>query len=182
MKNFDLINHIQTAVAIIDKDMTIIEANDAFKQRGYQNNHNIIGKKCFNAAYNLKKSCSSISTCHCPVTESFKTKATSSIIHHFWLGDNAVLEEVTATPIIEENGDVNYVVEEFRDISKLLGLEKGVLSVCSFCKKIENEDGQWIAFDEYLFKRTGVDSSHGICNECNTVVFGKYNNDKSCST
>lgn len=179
MKNFQLINHIQTAVAVIDKNMTIVDSNNAFQQRN--NLKKTIGTKCFNAAYKFNESCSSKVEGSCPVSESFKTKKPSSAIHHFWIEDHAIVEEITTTPIIEENGEVNYVIEEFRDITKLLGLKKGILSICSYCKKIRDEDGQWITFESYIQKHTSADFSHGICEECNTSLFNEFKNKNSDS-
>ena len=74
MKKIQLINHIQTAVALIDEDMTVIEANDAFQQRNKQKISNIVGSKCFHSAYNFNHSCSKKTDEPCPLTESFRTK------------------------------------------------------------------------------------------------------------
>lgn len=166
MNDFQLIDHIQTAVAVIDKNMTIVEANNAFQHRHNLQSANIVGNKCFNAAYKFDISCDEKVAESCPVAESFKTKKTSSAIHHFWIEDQAIVEEITATPVIEKNGDVNYVIEEFRDITKLLNLKKGIISICSYCRKIRSTNNQWVTFEAYLQKNTGADFSHGICEEC----------------
>jgi len=181
MKNFRLIDQIQTAIAVIDKDMTIVEANSAFQQRHHIQKTKIIGSKCFDSAYKRNKSCSNNPSGTCPVQESFKTKKSSRSLHHFWIEDHAVVEEVNTTPIIEENGDVLYVVEEFRDISELLGLNKGIIGICSYCRKIHNDDGQWITFEAYLHKHTGADFSHCICEECSKIISSELNSKQSCS-
>lgn len=165
------LNHIQTAVAVIDKNMTVVEVNDSFKKRSHAKN--IVGKKCFSAAYNFNENCNKKIAGSCPVEESFKTKKRTSSIHHFWIEDHAVVEEITATPIVEENGDVNYVVEEFRDVTQLLGLNKGILGICSYCRKIRNNDGKWLSIETYLNKHTGANFSHGICDECNSDLLKK---------
>ena len=172
MKNFNLINHIQTAVAVIDKNMTVVEANEAYQKRNNLNN-NVIGTKCFNAAYKFNENCTHKKDGNCPVAESFKTKKSTSAIQHFWIEDHAVVEEITTTPIIEDNGDVNYVIEEFHDITKLLGLNKGIISICSYCRKIRDEDEQWLKFEAYIQKHTGAKFSHGICEECNATLSKK---------
>jgi len=176
MKNFRLINYIKTAVALIDKNMTIVDANDTFLQRNNLKNTNVIGTKCFESAYNFDESCNNKTTGSCPVAESFRTKKTSSAIHHFWIENQAVVEEIITTPIIEENGEVNFVVEEFRDITKLLGLNKGILRICSYCRKICNEDDEWLTIELYLQKRTGAKFSHGICEDCNASLSTDKNN------
>lgn len=182
MQDFKLINHMHTAVAVIDRDMTVVDANDAFKQRSSNNkNVNVIGTKCFNSAYKLNELCNSKIAGSCPVTESFKTKKPSSTVHNLWVDDHAIVEEIITTPIIEKNGEVNFVVEEFRDLSELLGLKKGILTICSYCRKIRDKDGQWLSFEAYLRKYTCANISHGICEECNEEVINDLNKKNSCS-
>ncbi len=43
---------------------------------------------------------------------------------------------------------------------------KGILPLCSFCKKIRNDQGYWEQVDVYLQKHSQADISHGICPEC----------------
>ena len=181
MKKFQLINHIQTAVVLIDKNMTVIEANEAFQQRSKLSSTNVVGTKCFHSAYSFTQSCSNKTDKPCPLTESFRTKKTARALHHFWIDDHAVVEEVTTTPVIDEEGNVNYVIEEFRDITKLLGLEKGIMSICSYCRKILDEDGEWLSIEAYLKKRTGANFSHGVCKECNETLSNELENKHSCS-
>lgn len=173
MKDFNLINQIQMAVAVIDKDMSVVEANEAFAQRNKLRSCNVVGSKCFNSAYKFDESCANKANGFCPVAESFKTKKPSSAIHHFWIEDDAVVEEITTTPIIDENGEVNYVVEEFRDITKLLGLRKGIIGICSYCRKIRDEDDQWVPIEAYITSHTGANFSHGICDECSDTMQNK---------
>lgn len=172
MKDLKAIDHIKTAIAVIDKNMTVVEANNAYKQRN-KLNKNVVGTKCFSAAYQFNHNCTCKSDSHCPATESFKTKKPSSTIHHFWIDEHAVVEEIQTTPIIEENGNVNYVVEEFRDITELLGLNKGIVSICSYCRKVRDKNGQWVAFETYLHKNTKANVSHGMCQECKTSLTTK---------
>ena len=181
MKKLQLIDHIQTAVVLIDKNMTIVEANEAFQQRSKLNGTNVIGTKCFHSAYNFKQSCNNQTDKPCPLTESFRTKKTARALHHFWIDDHAVVEEVTTTPVMDEKGNVNYVIEEFRDITKLLGLEKGIVGICSYCRKIRNEDGEWLTIEAYLQKRTGAKVSHGVCEECNETLSNELENKDLCS-
>lgn len=169
MLNINLIDHIQTAVAVIDKNMTIIEANQAYINRTHQqdsSDNSVIGKKCFDTAYNFNEPCNNKASKLCPVKESFSTKQVSSEVQHFWINDHAIVEELTATPIFKENGEVKYVIEEFRDVSALLGLNKGILTACSYCKKIKESENEWVNFDVYLNRHTSAKFSHGICNTC----------------
>ena len=43
---------------------------------------------------------------------------------------------------------------------------RGILPLCSFCKKIRNDKGYWEQVDVYIRKHSQADFSHGICPEC----------------
>lgn len=168
-----LINSLQTAFVVIDKNMMVVDANSAYAQRNKRQLSELIGLKCFDAAYQFKTPCSDKSEGSCPIKETFETKQVSTRIHHFWIDDHAVVEEITTTPIIEEDGEINYIIEEFRDITKLLGLKKGIISTCSYCKKVRDDDKQWVNIEIYLHKHTGADFSHGVCDECKTSLLSE---------
>jgi len=43
---------------------------------------------------------------------------------------------------------------------------EGILPVCSFCKRIRDDDGNWQQMETYIRDRSSADFSHGICDEC----------------
>jgi hypothetical protein len=43
---------------------------------------------------------------------------------------------------------------------------KSILPICSFCKKIREDDGDWVVLERYISTHSGADFSHGICPEC----------------
>lgn len=43
---------------------------------------------------------------------------------------------------------------------------EGILPLCSYCKKIKTEDGQWQDVDVYIHRHTEADISHGLCPGC----------------
>jgi PAS domain-containing protein len=42
----------------------------------------------------------------------------------------------------------------------------GLLSICSSCKKIRDENGNWVAVERYLEDRSSISFTHGICPTC----------------
>lgn len=42
----------------------------------------------------------------------------------------------------------------------------GLLPICSSCKKIRDEDGQWRQIESYISTRSAIEFSHGICPDC----------------
>jgi PAS domain S-box-containing protein len=43
---------------------------------------------------------------------------------------------------------------------------RGILPLCSFCKKIRDDEGYWEQVDIYIEKNSDADISHSICPEC----------------
>lgn len=43
---------------------------------------------------------------------------------------------------------------------------RGILPLCSFCKKIRNDRGYWEQVDVYIHEHSEADVSHGICPDC----------------
>jgi len=43
---------------------------------------------------------------------------------------------------------------------------RGILPLCSFCKKIRDDKGYWEQVDIYIHKHSQADISHSICPEC----------------
>jgi DNA-binding response OmpR family regulator len=48
---------------------------------------------------------------------------------------------------------------------KLLTLE-GLLSVCSYCKRLRSADGDWGSLERYIEKHSTAEFSHGVCPDC----------------
>jgi CHASE1-domain containing sensor protein len=43
---------------------------------------------------------------------------------------------------------------------------RGILPICSYCKKVRDDKGYWEQVDVYISKHSQADISHGICPEC----------------
>jgi hypothetical protein len=59
---------------------------------------------------------------------------------------------------------------QVRSAKRIKHLE-GLLSVCSFCKRIRKE-GRWIPIEEYIRDHSEADFSHGFCPECGVKNYG----------
>jgi PAS domain S-box-containing protein len=53
----------------------------------------------------------------------------------------------------------------------------GVLPICSSCKKIQNETGNWQQIEVYIRDRAPVEFSHGMCPECARLWFPDHATD-----
>jgi PAS domain S-box-containing protein len=50
---------------------------------------------------------------------------------------------------------------------------KGIVPICSSCKKIRDDKGYWNQLESYIEKHSGAAFSHGICPGCSDKLYGK---------
>jgi len=60
----------------------------------------------------------------------------------------------------------NRVTVQKRELEKEVQTLTGILPICSFCKKIRNQDGNWQSIESYIKKNSEADFSHGVCPDC----------------
>lgn len=51
---------------------------------------------------------------------------------------------------------------------------KGLLPICSCCKKIRDDDGYWTQLESYIDRHSEATFTHGICPECATKIQNEY--------
>jgi hypothetical protein len=57
---------------------------------------------------------------------------------------------------------VSHILRQHREIRVL----EGLLPMCSFCKRIREEGGQWRQLETYIGERSGARFSHTFCDDC----------------
>ena len=66
-------------------------------------------------------------------------------------------------PIITKlHNTVNQLEKSLSEVKTL----KGIVPICSYCKKIRDDQGYWAQVESYVSEHTDADFSHGICPEC----------------
>ncbi len=58
------------------------------------------------------------------------------------------------------------LIGELQAALKEIKTLEGILPLCSFCKKIRNDAGEWEQVDVYIHKYSRADVSHSICPRC----------------
>jgi len=48
---------------------------------------------------------------------------------------------------------------------------EGILHVCASCKRIRDEEGNWLQIESYVHERSNAEFSHGICPECKEKLY-----------
>jgi len=52
---------------------------------------------------------------------------------------------------------------------------KGLLPICSHCKRIREEDGSWHELEDYLSQKSELSFSHNICPQCRHELYPLVN-------
>ena len=58
------------------------------------------------------------------------------------------------------------LINELQVALKEIKTLRGILPLCSFCKKIRDDKGYWEQVDVYIHKHLQADISHSICPDC----------------
>ncbi len=77
-------------------------------------------------------------------------------------------------------GGVDYVTKPFNSPELLarirtqieLKILRGLIPMCSKCKKIRDDDGFWQRVDSYIERNSLITFTHGICPDCLTDLYG----------
>lgn len=66
----------------------------------------------------------------------------------------------------ETRAELEQAAEEIRTL-------RGILPICSSCKKIRDDEGAWQQMEEYVSERSEAQFSHGICPSCSKELYGE---------
>lgn len=58
------------------------------------------------------------------------------------------------------------LVQELNDALDEVKTLKEILPICSYCKKIRDDEGKWRQLESYISMHTDSNFSHSICNDC----------------
>jgi hypothetical protein len=69
---------------------------------------------------------------------------------------------------------VNRVAWQERALEKKVKILEGILPICSVCKRIRNDEGEYEQIEKYITERSEASFSHGLCKECTKKLYGEY--------
>ncbi len=62
---------------------------------------------------------------------------------------------------------------ELQDLFRQVKTLRGLLPMCAWCKKIRDDEGEWVALETYIVEHSTADVSHGICPDCAAKVHSR---------
>ena len=172
---------IQDGIIVLDRDLTVVRVN-RWMEKKYASEMPLTGKKCYTVFQKRQDPC-----IECPCIIAFeKGKLHSQVLPYPSAQSPTGWFEVSAFRLKDVDGKVTGAIEHVKDITKRKRIEKereklikelqealkeiktlrGILPLCSFCKKIRDDKGYWEQVDVYIHKHSQADISHGICPEC----------------
>ncbi|MGD0337375.1 MAG: hypothetical protein ABSB78_01160 [Bacteroidota bacterium] len=99
----------------------------------------------------------------------------------FWLATwNIIIQFILFIVFAYAISKIKEMMSEYRrvniELQQALAEVKrlsGFLIVCSWCKRIRDEHGQWHQMEVYIAEHSEADFSHGICPDCAKKRFDK---------
>lgn len=58
------------------------------------------------------------------------------------------------------------LIKELQAATNQVRMLRGLLPICSYCKRIRNENNEWESIEVYIRDRSAAEFSHGICPGC----------------
>jgi hypothetical protein len=62
---------------------------------------------------------------------------------------------------------IDQIVRQQRQIKVL----EGMLPICSFCKRIRDQDGEWRRLEAFISERSSASFSHTFCEQCGQIHY-----------
>ena len=80
----------------------------------------------------------------------------------------SLARDITESKRIEEERErlVNELRAALAEVNKL----RSILPICSYCRKIRDDENYWHTVESYLARNTSTQFSHGICPSCLALV------------
>ncbi len=86
------------------------------------------------------------------------------------------IQDITERKQLESEKDA-LITELELALARVKKLE-GFLPICSYCKKIRDDQGDWQQIETYIHERSDAEFSHGICPECLKAHYPDFYTDK----
>lgn len=146
---------LQLTVADLHDDLTLDDIKAIFEKQ-------ILGKSMRIETIHKKKDGT-----YMPV------EVTSTLIA---LGDQKVLQSFTRdiSKRRKTEEEKEQLIAELKKALDEIKTLRGILPLCSFCKKIRDDKGYWERVDVYIHKHLQADISHSICPECMQKHYPEY--------
>ena len=90
------------------------------------------------------------------------------------MGKESVILTITRdiTERKQRETEMKNMILQLQEATKNVKILKGLLPICSSCKKIRDDQGYWKQIETYISDHSDVEFSHSICRECAKKLYG----------
>ena len=115
-----LIQQSNAAIAVLNTDFTIAEANEAYLNMLKKTKNEVVGSYCYETYYGLSAPCSiARPTLKCPMVETMKTGKSAHVIHEFaGPREDSTYGNIVTYPLKDQNGEILRIIEIWRDVTE----------------------------------------------------------------
>jgi hypothetical protein len=83
-----------------------------------------------------------------------------------------VVQDVTERKKIEVERE--NLILQLQSAAEHIRTLKGILPICSSCKKVRDDKGYWQQVEAYVTRHTEATFTHGICPDCMARLYPDY--------
>jgi len=194
----DLLNSLNVGVVVYAPDSSILLSNPKASSILGLTEDQMMAKNAIDLQWKfLRENGTPMPLEEYPVNQIISTKMP---IHNMVIGikhpktNDFVWVLVNGFLLVEANKKIKQVIINFIDITERKKIEEErerlinklknalseikalqeILPICSHCKKIRDDQGNWEKVEKYIHDRSEAEFSHSICPECAKKVWGGY--------
>jgi PAS domain S-box-containing protein len=83
-----------------------------------------------------------------------------------------IIQDITERKQAEAKREA--LIEKLQKALEEVKTLRGILPICSYCKKIRNDQGYWKQIETYIHEHSEAQFSHGICKDCAKEHYPDY--------
>jgi two-component system NtrC family sensor kinase len=117
---------------ILEPNRVVLDANKAFLQKFNVSKDEIIGQTCHEFFYQSENPCPYDT---CPLSKVLAEKAGQTILRRVTSGRKEKWEDRIFSPILDDAGEVRYIIEKIRDVTHVKKLERELSGIKVFMEK-----------------------------------------------
>ncbi len=119
---------------VLKPDRSILDVNNKFLEEFQLDAKQVLGKKCHDFFFHSEKRCISDA---CPLDKVLQDKKGQSILRRIHTPDGREKwEDRVFSPVLDDRGEVSYIIESIRDVTQIRVLEKELSEIKAFTKKV----------------------------------------------
>lgn len=90
------------------------------------------------------------------------------------LGSLGMTFDSMAEQLKARDAEKNTLIKDLQTALADVKTLRGLLPVCSSCKKIRNDEGSWMQMEVYISQHSDAEFTHGLCSDCAGTLYPKY--------